>query len=189
MAVTRLERKARRNKARAKERTLLIKRNVKRILVKSAHKDVSGIILEEDVMTLAAQIESAAKAAPAPKKATKVVEAKEEEPAVESPAKTQAATQPKAEKAPKAKKAPAADKLNKIEGIGPKIAGVLNAAGITSFALLAQSTPEAIKEILDNAEGKFAAHDPETWPKQSEMAAAGNWDELKTWQEELKGGK
>jgi small subunit ribosomal protein S2 len=32
-------------------------------------------------------------------------------------------------------------------------------------------------------------HDPTTWPMQAKMAADGNWDELKTWQENAKGGK
>jgi hypothetical protein len=32
-------------------------------------------------------------------------------------------------------------------------------------------------------------HIPATWPKQAEMAAAGKWDELKAWQDELDGGK
>ncbi|GAA4446433.1 hypothetical protein GCM10023091_39500 [Ravibacter arvi] len=83
----------------------------------------------------------------------------------------------------------AADDLEKIEGIGPKIAEVLTAAGIATFAGLSEATPEAIREILDNAGSQFASHDPATWPKQAELAAAGKWDELKTWQDELMGGR
>ena len=81
------------------------------------------------------------------------------------------------------------DDLEKIEGIGPKISEVLTSAGIATFAALAEATPEAIREILDNAGSQFAAHDPATWPKQAELAAAGKWDELKTWQDELLGGR
>ena len=84
---------------------------------------------------------------------------------------------------------PVADDLEKIEGIGPKIAEVLAAAGIATFAQLAEAAPEQIREILDNAGSQFAAHDPATWPKQAELAAAGKWDELKTWQDELMGGR
>lgn len=84
---------------------------------------------------------------------------------------------------------PEADDLEKIEGIGPKIADVLKGAGIATFAALAEATPEKIREILDNAGSQFAAHDPATWPKQAELAAAGKWDELKTWQDELVGGR
>jgi len=32
-------------------------------------------------------------------------------------------------------------------------------------------------------------HDPTTWPQQAGMAAKGEWDALKTWQDELQGGK
>lgn len=85
--------------------------------------------------------------------------------------------------------APEADDLEKVEGIGPKIAEVLKGAGIATFAQLAESTPEQIREILDNAGSQFAAHDPATWPKQAELAAAGKWDELKAWQDELLGGR
>ncbi|TDB68787.1 50S ribosomal protein L17 [Arundinibacter roseus] len=85
--------------------------------------------------------------------------------------------------------APEADDLEKVEGVGPKIAEVLQAAGIDSFAKLAETTPEAIREILDNAGSQFASHDPATWPKQAELAAAGQWEELKTWQDELNGGR
>lgn len=91
--------------------------------------------------------------------------------------------------APKAKAKVVADDLTKIEGVGPKIAETLVAAGLDSYSAIAASTPEQIKEILDNAEGNFAAHDPSTWTKQAEMAAAGQWDELKAWQDELDGGK
>ncbi|MGB1039395.1 MAG: 50S ribosomal protein L17 [Flavobacteriales bacterium] len=82
-----------------------------------------------------------------------------------------------------------ADDLKKIEGVGPKIAGVLVAGGLATFADVAASTPEAIKEILDAAEGNFGGHDPSTWTKQAQLAADGKWDELKKWQDELDGGK
>ncbi len=82
-----------------------------------------------------------------------------------------------------------ADDLEKIEGIGPKIAEVLTAAGVSTFGLLAAATPEALREILDNAGSQFAAHDPATWPKQAALAADGKWEELKAWQDELLGGR
>ncbi len=82
-----------------------------------------------------------------------------------------------------------ADDLEIVEGIGPKIAEVLTAAGVVTFADLAAATTESIREILDNAGSQFAAHDPATWPKQAELAAEGKWDELKKWQDELLGGR
>lgn len=127
------------------------------------------------------------KKAVAPKAASKKVAPKKEEAPQKAAAltETKVAVEPKVEKAPKAKK----DDLKKIEGIGPKIASVLTDAGIVTFADLAASTPEKIREILDAAEGNFAAHDPGTWPQQADLAANGKWDELQKWQDELKGGK
>lgn len=78
------------------------------------------------------------------------------------------------------------DNLTKIEGIGPKIAETLVAAGVASYADLAAKTPEEIAEIIKDVRGK---HVPDTWPKQAKMAADGKWDELKAWQDELDGGK
>ena len=81
-----------------------------------------------------------------------------------------------------------ADDLRKIEGIGPKIAGLLNNAGIYSFSDLASQSEEALKEILTNAGGIYGSKNPSTWAAQSEMAANGKWDELKVLQDKLDGG-
>jgi len=81
-----------------------------------------------------------------------------------------------------------ADNLTKIEGIGPKAAEALTKAGIDSYAKLAKANAEKIKEILTEASSRMAHLDPESWPKQAKMAADGNWDELKDWQDKAKGG-
>ena len=91
--------------------------------------------------------------------------------------------------APKAAATSEADDLTKVEGIGPKIAEHFNAAGINSFAELASTSVDRLQEILTEAGPNFASHNPGTWPKQAELAAAGKWDELKAWQDELDGGK
>jgi len=93
-------------------------------------------------------------------------------------------------KAPKAEKAvvPVED-LTKIEGIGKKIATILNAEGIRTFKDLGKSSIKKLQLILDAAGSKFAMHDPATWPKQAKLAAAGKWDDLAILQETLKGGK
>ncbi|MBK9422152.1 MAG: 50S ribosomal protein L27 [Flavobacteriales bacterium] len=100
-----------------------------------------------------------------------------------------AAAAPAPKAAAKAAKATKADDLKKVEGIGPKIAELFNEAGINSFAELAATSVDKLKGILEAAGSHFASHDPGTWPKQAELAAAGKWDELKTWQDELNGGK
>jgi DNA-directed RNA polymerase subunit beta' len=83
----------------------------------------------------------------------------------------------------------AADDLTKVEGIGPKLAQILNASGVNSFQTLAGTTPVQLRAVLDMAEGNFAAHDPTTWPQQAQMAADGKWEELQKWQDELDGGR
>lgn len=89
----------------------------------------------------------------------------------------------------KAAKAAKGDDLKKIEGIGPKIAELLIEGGISTFAQLAEAPVERVQEILDAAGPRYRIHDPSTWGKQAELAAAGKWDELKAWQDELNGGK
>ena len=91
--------------------------------------------------------------------------------------------------APKAKKATTKpDDLTKIEGIGPKAAEALVAAKLSSFADLAKANAESIKTILTEASPRLAHLDPTSWAKQAKMAADGKWDELKAWQDSVKGG-
>jgi len=85
--------------------------------------------------------------------------------------------------------APASNDLELIEGIGPKIAGLLTDAGISTFAQLAETSIEKIQEILDAAGSNYAIANPATWSKQSALAAAGKMDELKTLQDELTAGR
>jgi large subunit ribosomal protein L17 len=80
-----------------------------------------------------------------------------------------------------------ADDLEIVEGIGPKIAEALSEAGVTTFAQLADMTPEAIQEIVSAA--GIGSKSPATWPQQAALARDGKFDELKAWQDELNGGQ
>ena len=82
-----------------------------------------------------------------------------------------------------------ADDLKKIEGIGPKIAQLLYKINIYTFEDLAKAKVSTLKDCLADAGSRYTMHDPTTWPKQAKMAAKGDWDKLKTWQDELKGGR
>ena len=93
---------------------------------------------------------------------------------------------PRPRRAPKPEKKLAPDDLKRIEGIGPKTASALQAAGITTFAQLAATSEEQLRNILKEA-GVRA--NPTTWPEQAELAAIGKWDALKALQAELKGGR
>ena len=80
------------------------------------------------------------------------------------------------------------DDLKIIEGIGPKIASILAASGITTFAQLAATDVSRLREIIAQA-GLTALADPATWPQQAALAAAGKLDELEALQGRLKGGR
>jgi predicted flap endonuclease-1-like 5' DNA nuclease len=82
---------------------------------------------------------------------------------------------------------PTPDDLKRIEGIGPKISGLLREAGITTFAQLAATDASHLKRTLREASITIA--DPTTWPEQASLAAAGKWNALAALQAELKGGR
>jgi len=82
------------------------------------------------------------------------------------------------------------DDLVRLEGIGPKIAGVLRAAGITTFAQLAGTEVDRLRQILEESNPRLLnLANPATWPKQARLAADGKWEALQKWQETLKAGK
>lgn len=83
----------------------------------------------------------------------------------------------------------AADDLTRIEGIGPKAAEILKKKGILSFADLANSTAESIKNMLVAESTSYNRFDTTTWPEQAQLAADGKWEELDKLQDELQGGK
>jgi predicted flap endonuclease-1-like 5' DNA nuclease len=95
-----------------------------------------------------------------------VVEAEEEEPAPIEP-----------------------DDLKKIEGVGPKIAELLNNAGIQTYSQLADTDAEQIKQILADAGARYKLADPTSWPAQAKLAAAADWDALQELQDKLSAGR
>jgi len=90
---------------------------------------------------------------------------------------------------PKIKSSTGVDDLRRIEGIGPKIAEILNNGGITTFSQLASTDASQVKALLDAAGSRFRTHDPGTWGEQAALARDGRWDELKDLQDRLDGGK
>ena len=80
-----------------------------------------------------------------------------------------------------------ADDLKKIEGIGPKISAILQSSGITTYTQLAGVEVQSLKTILE--QGGIRNASPDTWPDQASLAAAEEWDALKSLQAQLKGGR
>jgi len=81
------------------------------------------------------------------------------------------------------------DNLQLIEGIGPAIETTLNDTGIYTFKGLAELGPQEIQTRLREADASLTMHDPSTWPAQARLAANGQWDVLKDYQDQLTGGK
>ena len=115
-----------------------------------------------------------------------IVEVVKEEPA--KPEATKEEVPEKEEAIVKEAEKAESDDLTKIEGIGPKAAEALVNAGLNTYEALAGGDPEKIKELLTEASSRLAHLDPASWPKQAKMAAEGLWDDLKEWQEKVKGG-
>ena len=156
--------------------------------VKNGHRQyLTEIVIESIVASGAKKAEpaKAEKVVEAKKAETKKVEAKP----VAKKAEVKKEAAPKAK--PTAKKAATsekADDLKKIEGAGPKAAEALVAAGVDTFAKVAEKTPEELSTILTDASPRLAHLVTDTWPKQAKLAAAGKWDALKALQERLDGG-
>lgn len=79
--------------------------------------------------------------------------------------------------------------LQKIEGIGPKIAELLIQHGISDLAELSRTPVERLREILASGGTRFNRADPATWPEQAALGAAGDLAGLKAWQDRLRGGR
>ena len=83
----------------------------------------------------------------------------------------------------------AEDDLKIVEGIGPKIEELFHNAGIRTWKALSETSVEKCQQILNDAGERFRIHKPATWPKQSELAYLGKWNELKQWQDQMTGGR
>jgi len=145
--------------------------------VKNGHRQSLTEIVIESITA------SGAKKKAAPAKKAKAEPAKKAEPK---------AAAPKAEAkkaAPKKAASKKGDDLKKIEGVGPKAAESMVAAGLDTFAKVAKAKPEAIEAILAEASSRLAHLVANTWPQQAALAADGKWDELKELQDNLDGGR
>jgi len=152
---------------------------------RNGHRQYLTQILIEGIVATGAK-----KAAPKAEKAEAPKVEKAEAPKAEAKApKAEKLVESVEEKAPKAPKAKKGDDLVLIEGVGPKAAEALVAAGIDTFAKLAAASAEEVKAILDDSTSKVQHLDPTTWAQQAQLAADGKMDELKQLQDELNGGK
>lgn len=99
---------------------------------------------------------------------------------------TQKATPQKKRKS--ARKSGTSD-LQKVEGIGPKIARILTENGIRDLADLSRAKVSTLKNILKKAGKRYALADPGTWAEQAKLGARGDWDAMEKLKEKLNKGK
>jgi predicted flap endonuclease-1-like 5' DNA nuclease len=101
-----------------------------------------------------------------------------------------ASSEPKPKtKGKKSTKETVQDDLVKIEGIGPKIAGLLHERGIFTFADLAKAELGVLQNVLAQAGSRFRLADPGTWAEQAQLLADGDTAGFERLTKELKGGK
>ena len=81
-----------------------------------------------------------------------------------------------------------ADDLTVVEGIGDKIAELLNQNGITTFAQLAGASEDQLRAILQGAGPSFRMANPHTWSQQAQLAADRDWVRLQAVNQKLTGG-
>lgn len=115
---------------------------------------------------------------------------KEEEPVHEEHGHEHAAREEQHAHAEPAEPAPVMSKpddLTSIEGIGPKVAKLLEGIGITTFQQLAVSDLGKLREALDGAGYKYM--EPAGWVEQAALAAKGDAEGLQKLQDTLKGGR
>jgi predicted flap endonuclease-1-like 5' DNA nuclease len=124
--------------------------------------------------------------------ATKAKAAKAKEPKAEK-AKAGKAKEPKsAKKAAKAPKGAGAgtgvDELERIEGVGPKMAEALRAGGIGTFAELARASDDQLQDALRAAGLRFAPS-LTTWAEQAGYLARGDEDGFRVLTDKLVAGR
>ena len=80
------------------------------------------------------------------------------------------------------------DDIEIIEGIGPKIAQVLIANGISTFAQLADAKADDMSAMLKASGGSFSLANPASWAEQAALLRDGKMEEFKKLTDELVGG-
>lgn len=80
------------------------------------------------------------------------------------------------------------DDLRVIEGIGPSIEDLCHGIGIQTWSDMAATVPSLLRTMLDDAGPRSKTQDPETWPRQAALLAAGDWQGFRDLVDELRNG-
>ena len=66
-----------------------------------------------------------------------------------------------------------ADDLKKINGIGPKMAEILNMAGYGTYQQIATAEVKELEDVLEAAGSRYKKFDPTPWIEEAKVLAAG----------------
>ena len=88
-----------------------------------------------------------------------------------------AKSRPAPQKAAAAVAAEPSDDLTQLNGIGPRIASILNDGGITSYNQLQHANTGELRQIIATG-GALPPSSLESWPTQASYAARGDWSGL-----------
>lgn len=177
-----------------KKKTKVAKQVKTKEVVDIKAKKASKIILIKEVKEVKPTVVDAVVAQKAPRKSRLISEVKEETPVIVEPVEVpkparkprRSSAEVEAEKAAN-KEALVGDSFSLIEGIGEKVTLTLHQGGITTFAQLAASDVDTLKGILRAAKNRVA--NPGTWAEQAKLIIDNKFEELKTLQDTLKGGR
>ncbi|MEO6189518.1 MAG: hypothetical protein ABIO44_03220, partial [Saprospiraceae bacterium] len=81
------------------------------------------------------------------------------------------------------------EKLQIIEGLGPKMETFLNSQNIFNWNDLAAQDSNYIKSKLEELDPKYRILEPGSWPRQAQLARDRKWNELIVYQKKLTAGK
>ncbi len=80
------------------------------------------------------------------------------------------------------------DDLKVIEGVGPKIETLCHGIGIRTWFDMSTTEVSLLRTMLADAGSRFRTHNPQTWPQQAALLAAGQWEAFKSLTDQLDSG-
>jgi predicted flap endonuclease-1-like 5' DNA nuclease len=80
------------------------------------------------------------------------------------------------------------DDLKLIEGIGPSIEDLCHGIGIRTWSDLAATEPSLLRTMLHDAGPRSKTQNPDEWPRQAALLAAGEWGAFRDLVAELRNG-
>lgn len=78
------------------------------------------------------------------------------------------------------------DNFKRLDGIGPKIAKLLENKGLLTYQQLSEMDVKQLTDLFQKEGVRIRQTDPAYWTKQAKLAAEGKWDDIKKLQQKQK---